>query len=153
MGLTSLDSLDEFIDINRRNYELYKTEIATMNGLSLVPISDAEKSNYHYIVCEVDEPVCGLSRDELMRVLHAENVIARRYFFPGCHRMEPYRSYFPHAHLLLPNTERILEKVLVLPTGTAMEADDIRKTCDIIRYALKQKNKVRSCLQKRRGAG
>ncbi len=153
MGLTSLDSLDDFIDINRRNYELYKTEFATMNGLSLVPISDAEKSNYHYIVCEVDEPVCGLSRDELMRVLHAENVIARRYFFPGCHRMEPYRSYFPHAHLLLPNTEKILEKVLVLPTGTAMEPDDIKKTCDIIRYALKHKSKVRSCLQKRRRAG
>ena len=153
MGLTSLDSLDEFIGINRRNYELYKSEIATMNGLSLVPIRDAEKSNYHYIVCEVDESVCGLSRDELMRVLHAENIIARRYFFPGCHRMEPYRSYFPHARLLLSNTERILEKVLVLPTGTAMETDDIRKTCEIIRYALKQKNKVRSCLQKRRRAG
>ena len=39
----------------------------------------------------------ALSRDELQRVLWAENVLARRYFFPGCHRMEPYRSLFPDA--------------------------------------------------------
>lgn len=153
MGLTSLESLEEFVDINRRNYELYKAEIATMNGISLLPIDDAENSNYHYVVCEVDEAVCGLSRDELMWVLHAENVIARRYFFPGCHRMEPYRSYFPHAHLLLPNTERILGQVLVLPTGTAMGTDEILTTCEVIRYALKHKNKVRSRLQKRAETG
>ncbi len=41
----------------------------------------------------------------LVRVLHAENVLARRYFYPGCHEMEPYRSYFPHAGLVLPETE------------------------------------------------
>ena len=46
--------------------------------------------------------VCGISRDELVQILQAENVLARRYFYPGCHRMEPYRSYYPHARLLLP---------------------------------------------------
>ncbi len=149
MGLTSLESFDEFIEINRRNYELYGAEIATMNGISLLPISNTERSNYHYVVSEVNEADCGLSRDELMWVLHAENVIARRYFFPGCHRMEPYRSYFPHAHLLLPNTEEILKRVLVLPTGSAVGTDEVLTTCEIIRYALKNKDKVRSRLRER----
>jgi dTDP-4-amino-4,6-dideoxygalactose transaminase len=149
MGLTSLESLEAFIDTNKRNYELYRAEIATMHGISLVPIDRKEKSNYHYVVSEVDESVCGLSRDELMSVLHAENVIARRYFFPGCHRMEPYRSYFPHAHLLLPETEEILQRVLVLPTGSAVGADEILTTCKIIRYALKHKEKVKSRLRGR----
>jgi dTDP-4-amino-4,6-dideoxygalactose transaminase len=72
----------------------------------------------------------------LMKILHAENVIARRYFYPGCHRMEPYRSYFPHAGLLLPETENLGQRVLVLPTGTAIFKDDINKICQIIQYAV-----------------
>jgi len=68
--------------------------------------------------------------------LHAENIIARRYFSPGCHRMEPYRSYFPHAGLLLPETERIVQGLVTLPTGTAIGLSDIKGICDIIRLAL-----------------
>ena len=33
----------------------------------------------------------GRVRDDLVAALHAENVLARRYFYPGCHRLEPYR--------------------------------------------------------------
>ena len=40
--------------------------------------------------------------------------------------MEPYRSFYPHAGLVLPNTKRVAERVIVLPTGSAMHADAIR---------------------------
>lgn len=50
---------------------------------------------------------------------------AGAYFYPGCHRMEPYRSDFPHAGLLLPITEQLAQRVLILPTGTAVHAQDI----------------------------
>ena len=36
--------------------------------------------------------------------------------------MEPYRSYFPHAGLVLPETEKMVKRVLSLPTGTAVSA-------------------------------
>jgi dTDP-4-amino-4,6-dideoxygalactose transaminase len=71
-----------------------------------------------------------------VQVLHAENVLARRYFYPGCHRMEPYRSYFPHAGLLLPHTERLASRVLILPTGTAVGRDQITGICRVIRMAV-----------------
>jgi len=69
-------------------------------------------------------------------VLHAENVVARRYFYPGCHRMEPYRSYFPHADLLLPETEKLCQRVLVLPTGTAVGEAEIGTVCSILATAV-----------------
>ena len=71
-----------------------------------------------------------------MRVLHAENVLARRYFYPGCHEMEPYRSYFPHAGLLLPETERLTQRVMSLPTGTAVGPEETAAICAIIRLAV-----------------
>jgi dTDP-4-amino-4,6-dideoxygalactose transaminase len=70
-----------------------------------------------------------------MVILWSEIVRARRYFYPGCHRMEPYRSYFPHAGLLLPETERLAARVLVLPTGTAVGSSEIRTICEIVRLA------------------
>jgi dTDP-4-amino-4,6-dideoxygalactose transaminase len=50
--------------------------------------------------------------------------------------MEPYRSYFPHAGLLLPETERLAQRVLILPTGTAISEDDISKICQIIQIVV-----------------
>jgi dTDP-4-amino-4,6-dideoxygalactose transaminase len=32
MGLTSLESIDEFVDVNRQNYQTYKTELANIPG-------------------------------------------------------------------------------------------------------------------------
>jgi dTDP-4-amino-4,6-dideoxygalactose transaminase len=87
------------------------------------------------VVAEVNEREAGISRDMLVKILHAENVIARRYFYPGCHKMEPYRSYFPHAGLLLPETEGLCERVLILPTGTAVSAAMVEQICQIIRLA------------------
>jgi len=84
---------------------------------------------------DVDEERTGSSRDLLVQVLHAENVMARRYFYPGCHRMEPYCSLFPHAGLLLPETEQVAKKVLILPTGTAIAAGEIATICKILRTA------------------
>jgi dTDP-4-amino-4,6-dideoxygalactose transaminase len=79
----------------------------------------------------------------LQSILWAENILARRYFYPGCHRMEPYRSYFPHAGLLLPNTERLAGQVLCLPTGTAVGPDDINKICQVIRLAIDNSNAIK----------
>lgn len=133
MGLTSLESMESFVDVNRRNYRAYQAELAGARGLRMVAYDEAERCNYQYIVVEVDGDTLGLSRDALVQVLHAENVLARRYFFPGCHQMEPYRSYFPHAGLLLPETARIAERVLILPTGTAVGCPEIERIAAIVR--------------------
>lgn len=136
MGITGLEGLAGFIAVNRKNYEQYQRELANVPGLRMVQYDAEDASNYQYVVFEVDEQVTGVSRDDLVRVLWAERVLARRYFHPGCHRMQPYRSYFPHAGLLLPETERLTNRVLVLPTGTGIGAEAISTICEIVRLVL-----------------
>ncbi|MBC2716512.1 MAG: dTDP-4-dehydro-6-deoxyglucose aminotransferase [Desulfobacteraceae bacterium] len=119
MGLTSLESMQDFIDINYKNYKQYRLELGDIPGVRLVDYHEKEKNNYQYIVAEIDPNISPLTRDHIIHILHAENVLARRYFYPGCHKMEPYRSYFPHSELLLPETENIAKKILILPTGTS----------------------------------
>ena len=136
LGLTNLESIDEFIIANRANFELYREELAKIPGLSLIRYDENENPNYQYVVVEVDAAETGVTRDQLVAVLHAENVLARKYFYPGIHRMEPYCSLFPNGGRHLPETEAIAERVLVLPTGSAVTSADIVKICAIIRSAI-----------------
>jgi dTDP-4-amino-4,6-dideoxygalactose transaminase len=149
VGLTSLESLDEFIAVNHRHYKQYQHELAGIPGVRLVTYNDAEKCNYQYIVLEIDEAVTQVSRDQLVDILCAENILARRYFYPGCHRMEPYRSYFPHAGLLLPETEKLVQRVLSLPTGTAVGPAEISQISLIIRLVVANAPQVRERLRGR----
>ncbi len=136
MGLTGLESLDEFVAVNFRNYQQYEASLADLPGVRFFSYNHKEKNNYQYIVLEIDQELSGISRDLVLKTLWAENVLARRYFFPGCHKMEPYRSFFPHAGLLLPHTTALVQKVLVLPTGTAVSTAEIEVVCEIIRLAI-----------------
>lgn len=135
MGLTNLDSLDRFIAVNRVNLARYRVGLEKVPGIRFIHYPEAERNNFHYVILEVDAAEFGLSRDALKEVLRRNNVLARRYFYPGCHRMEPYRTFYPKAGESLPVTEAFCERVLALPTGTQVNAEQIDLISDIIRSA------------------
>lgn len=149
MGLTSLDAMSELIAVNQRNYAAYGAGLAGLPGVALIRYDAAQKNNYQYIVVEVDPAQAALNRDELVAVLTAENVLARKYFWPGCHRMEPYYSLQPDAYLRLPETERVASRILLLPTGQAVDGTTINTICGLIRTALAQSVPVRTILTAR----
>jgi dTDP-4-amino-4,6-dideoxygalactose transaminase len=148
MGLTSLESVAEFMAVNRRNHLSYTRGLSGIPGVSLMPYDKTEAANWQYIVLEVEEGETRLARDELVEVLTAENVLARRYFFPGCHQMEPYRSYFPHAVLVLPETQKLCRRVMVLPNGTSVNEEAILQICQIIKLAISSTAEVKIQLKR-----
>jgi dTDP-4-amino-4,6-dideoxygalactose transaminase len=132
MGLVNLDAIDSVIASNLRNYHTYRVALGGLPGISLLNFNDSERNNYQYVVMEVGEN-CPVSRDCIIEALHAENIRARKYFWPGCHNMSPYRELYPHAGLLLPNTQRVADHVVVLPTGTTMNDAMINDVAAVIR--------------------
>lgn len=148
MGLTSLESLDEFIEVNYQNYLTYVKELSDIPGVQLIKYDELEKNNYQYVVMEIDKKEFGMDRDLLARILNAENIRARRYFFPGCHQMEPYRSYFPNAGLVLPETEKLTLKVLQLPTGTSVGQNEISQISGLIRFVFANRFVIQDRLAK-----
>jgi len=149
MGLTNLEGMADLVAVNRRNYLAYLEGLAGLPGVSVIDYNSQEQNNFQYIVVEVNPDGSSLNRDELVAVLHDEKVLARKYFWPGCHRMEPYRSLYPYAGHLLPETERMAEQIVVLPTGTAMTVKDIGKVCGIMRAAFAQAPAIRKALSER----
>jgi dTDP-4-amino-4,6-dideoxygalactose transaminase len=148
MGLTNLEDIGEFTTANYENYLAYRAAIKNIEGLSLVTGGSAGRQNYQYVVADVDATATRLTRDDLVELLWAENVRARRYFVPGCHRVEPYRSM--GVEVRLPVTERVLDRVLTLPTGTAMGPAHVADICDLIRFAVDHGEDVARRLAARR---
>lgn len=132
MGLTNLDSFDDLVTVNMRNHHAYRKGFNHIPHVTLLEFDPSELNTYHYVVLEVDKegPV---TRDEIIATLHAENILARKYFWPGSHQMQPYRDLFPRAGRTLPNTCAIADRVVVLPNGYAMSSEAIELTCNIVR--------------------
>lgn len=142
MGLTSLESLEDFVEVNRRNHAMYSRALSGIPGVRLLPAPRDERHNFHYLVLDVDVDTAGVSRDQLYAILRAENVLARRYFYPGCHRMAPYSTIYPSAARDLPVTERLVLRVLCLPTGTAVSLEAIELIASIIRLVVEQSSAI-----------
>jgi dTDP-4-amino-4,6-dideoxygalactose transaminase len=147
VGLCSLEEFPHVSDTNRRAQDAYRTGLSGVPGTEVIRYPDGESHNYHYVVVDVHPGECPLTRDELVYVLAAENVVARRYFFPGCHRMEPYSIRYPFWDKTLPVTNGLVHRLLVLPNGTAAGAAAVGRVCEIIRAAVAVAPAVRARLR------
>ena len=82
----------------------------------------------------------------------AENVMARKYFWPGCHRMEPYRTLYPRAATRLPHTDAVAARLLILPTGTGVSTAEIDTLCGLLALMVEQGPGLRQRLHARPAA-
>jgi len=135
MGLTSLDALPAIVDTNLANAAAYARATEGIPGLTMLTPDRAARCNAQYVAARIDGHVAGIDRDTLHDVLHAEQVLVRRYFHPGVHRLEPYASR-PGGPPSLPHTEALGREVLVLPTGTAVGTTEIDAIIDVLRFSI-----------------
>ena len=134
MGLTSLENVNSFIEINYKNFQTYRKQLNGVPGLKLIDFEHSDSNNFQYVVTTLEANIFGLERDEVIEILHAENIIARRYFYPGCHKMEPYISDSLYSNVKLPQTDILASKLLILPTGSQLSTNDIVSICRLLLY-------------------
>ncbi|MEW8049599.1 MAG: aminotransferase class I/II-fold pyridoxal phosphate-dependent enzyme [Candidatus Thiodiazotropha sp.] len=132
MGLTNIQSIDKVIDHNRGVYQAYSKALADVATVDLLAYDEQESNNYQYVVVEVTDN-SPVTRDQIVDALQAENVLARRYFWPCCHRKKPYSDLYPNASSFLLNSERVSERVIVLPAGPEMDDEKVDAVASIIR--------------------
>ena len=61
--------------------------------------------------------------------------------------MEPYRTIFPDPSAALPRTEEVAQRVVVLPTGLQVTADDVERVVEVIRFVAKHAPSIASRLE------
>jgi dTDP-4-amino-4,6-dideoxygalactose transaminase len=101
--------------------------------MRLLDIEDEHsENNYQYIVVDFEEAEFGLSREELIMLLNAENVICRRHFWPGLHKAYPYLKQ-PFVEQNFDGTDYLAARIFQLPLSQSMQDEDIIHICSLIK--------------------
>jgi dTDP-4-amino-4,6-dideoxygalactose transaminase len=147
LALLSLDDLEHNIAANRRRYAAYADGLSGIPGIALVRFDDGEQCNFQYVVVAVDSVRSGVRRDVLLSMLAAENVICRRYFYPGLHRCQPYLGRAAMRAPALPATDWLCQTLLQLPTGQAVTLTDVGQVCGLVRRIVAESDRINSELK------
>ena len=143
IGLMNLDDFDATLANNRWLFERYRDGLAAIPGVCLYEPRHVSATNHQYVVCEIDEAGYGLSRDLLLGLLKAENIVARRYFHPGAHRSIPYVDDLPQYVHALPETDRLSARLIQLPSGALVTAAHVATICERIAAAQRHAGAIR----------
>ena len=90
MGICNLRHLKEEIQKRKLAVQRYRQRLSGVSGIRLCPEQEGVESNYAYF------PVVFAgykeTRDQIFAKLAAENIVARKYFFPLTNDFACYRA-------------------------------------------------------------
>ena len=130
MGLCNLRHLDEELEKRRIVVERYRERLGGVEGIRLCKDQADVKSNYAYFPVIFDGYRYG--RDEIFEMLRAENIIARKYFYPLTNSFECYRDLPTAGADKTPVAKHLAERVLTLPLYSDLSLEIVDRICDII---------------------
>jgi dTDP-4-amino-4,6-dideoxygalactose transaminase len=122
MALACIDILPEHILQNRARHYAWQEALTEVPSLVLLHYSDTELRGYKNVLvrCEDTWP---LSRDNTLRILHAENMLARPFYNPPLHKSP--RGFLTVCNTDMSVTEEVTEKYMLLPSGEFVSVEDI----------------------------
>lgn len=132
IALMSLEDFNKNREHNKKIYDLYCSNLQKVPGLKILKPSNVSTSNHQYVVCMIEESEFRLSRDILLKLLRSENILARRYFYPGLHNTIPFKFDKQISTGGLMNTDYICATCLQLPIGGLVAKGDVEIICNII---------------------
>jgi dTDP-4-amino-4,6-dideoxygalactose transaminase len=77
LGLTNIEAFDRNKEKAREIHLTYLQEFTETEMLQQFQFDENEQNNYHYVSLLLDAR-CPLSANDLIAILHAENILARR---------------------------------------------------------------------------
>lgn len=130
MGLCNLRHIEEEIAKRKRIVEHYRAQLEGIEGLQLNPIQEEVQSNYAYFPIVFHEKVYGASRNEVLKKLDENGVIARKYFYPLTNTFDCYHGKYNVNQT--PIALHTSKRVITLPLYADLELEDVDRICDVI---------------------
>jgi dTDP-4-amino-4,6-dideoxyglucose len=144
VGLRSLDVYDNVLAHRARIETEYDRLLGRIPGITLQKVAPRNTSTRLYQAFVLNPGEFGLSRDELIEALRAENITARKFLDPPVHQMTYYRQTFGDVHL--PVTEAVAASALALPFPSNMTFEEVRAIGTAVASLQERSQAVRSHL-------
>lgn len=126
-GLLNLKQVDKAIANRQKVAQIYREALRPIEGITFFDDMPGVRHNYSYFPIFVDAEKFGMTRDELYYAMKAENVLARRYFYPLISDFTTYKGLKSAGHENLPRAFAMAESVLCLPMHHALTDDDMTR--------------------------
>lgn len=141
-GLSLLPYMPETIARCKTVQLKYRALLSGLKGVTFFETGPDVNNNGQYVVTFINADDFGLSRDQLWAYLWSKGVETRRYFYPGAHMCEPYRSHTPWFKSLLSVTNKTCSSVLCLPSYFDLGDEDIESVSSLIREASEKREEI-----------
>lgn len=131
-GLLNLKQVDNAILERKKVANIYREALRQVDGITFFDDMPGVRHNYSYFPIFIDAGKYGMTRDELYYKMKAENVLARRYFFPLISDFPCYRGLPTAGNENLPAATKMADNVLCLPMHHELSVDDIKRILDLV---------------------
>lgn len=130
MGVCNLRHLDDEIAKRAKVSEHYHERLDGVEGIRINTTQEGVKPNYAYFPVVFDG--YKYTRDDVFERLKAENIVARKYFYPLVNSFDCYKDSDFYGTEKTPVAKYISDRVLTLPMYADLSTKDIDRICDII---------------------
>ena len=131
LGLFSLKMLEEAATHRNETLAIFQEAIGQVPGIGFQQVRPGDRHSYRELSLTIDEKAFGLSRNELVLALAAENIDTRKYYDPPIHKQTAYLPYYDGRPL--PNTDWLSENSISLPLWSNMSEQIALNVCQSIR--------------------
>ncbi|MGI6754440.1 MAG: DegT/DnrJ/EryC1/StrS family aminotransferase [Atopobiaceae bacterium] len=129
MGVCNLRHLDAEIAKRKRVAERYWERLDGVKGVKLLLPQQGVTPNYAYLPV-VFEDDFGATRDEVYEALMAQDIHARKYFYPLISDYACYQGRFDSAQT--PVAQHVAAHVLTLPMFADLTLEDVDVICNLV---------------------
>lgn len=119
LGVAQLEKLEEFIEIKKNNYNLYKELFSEIEGINILEFNQNIRPNYWFysLVLEND----NINRDKIINEL-SENKIQTRPIWGLIHEQKPYLESQSYK---IEKANYYYDKVINIPCSSNLKKDDV----------------------------
>ena len=127
MGLCNLRHVEGEIESRGRAAARYRERLSSAPGLRLLKEQPGVTPNHAYFPVFFAD---GNARDAAFKLLQANGVMPRKYFYPITSAFACYRGRFDPDRT--PVARALSERVLTLPMYGGLSPADVDRVCDVI---------------------
>jgi len=130
MGLCNLRHIGESIRSRGIAAGAYRKRLSGVKGIRLTPVQENVRTNYAYFPIVVDPEEFGKTRDEVFDALAAQNIAARKYFYPLTSSIRSFNGAYPAS--ATPAAQKTASRILCLPMYEGLEEETVNRICSVI---------------------
>ncbi|WP_346877361.1 MULTISPECIES: LegC family aminotransferase [unclassified Clostridium] len=128
LGVAQLEQLDKFIEIKKKNYELYNNGLKNTKGLTMLDFNNNIQPNYWFYSLLINNDIYPLRVKEIIPYLKEKNIQVRP-IWNLIHTQKPYRESRAYK---IDRANYYLENVINIPCSSNLTEEEVNYVINVL---------------------